>query len=118
MCLHQPHRKHVLNALKNMQDFVNKDKKLADLQHWFNWWDNRRELIFKAFTSKITPESNLARVIHAGWKNRDKMGESRLFNVRDSLLLESRVASLSNGSFKGGYGPNQEGMRKRTIEKF
>ena len=101
-----------------MQDFVNKDKKLADLQHWFNWWDNRRELIFKAFTSKIAPESNLARVIHAGWKNRDKMGESRLFNARDSLLLESRVASLSNGSFKGGYGPNQEGMRKRTIEKF
>lgn len=26
-----------INALKNMQDFVNKDKKLADLQHWFNW---------------------------------------------------------------------------------
>ena len=45
-----------INALKNMQDFISKDEKLADLQHWFNWWDNRRELIFKAFTSKVTPE--------------------------------------------------------------
>ena len=25
-----------LNALKNMQDFINKDKKLADLQHWLS----------------------------------------------------------------------------------
>ena len=58
-----------INALKNMQAFINKNKKLADLQHWFNWWDNRRELIFKAFTSKVTPESNLAEVIHADWKN-------------------------------------------------
>ena len=60
-------------------------------------------------------------VIHAGWKNRDKMGvsllESCLFDVRDSLLLESRVASLSNGSFKGGCGPNQEGVRKKKVEK-
>ena len=45
-----------INALKNMQDFISKDEKLADLRHWFNWWDNRRELIFKAFTSKVTPE--------------------------------------------------------------
>ena len=43
--------------------------------------------------------------------------ESCLFDVRDSLLLESRVASLSNGSFKGGYGPNQEGVRKKKVEK-
>ena len=43
--------------------------------------------------------------------------ESCLFDVRDSLLLESRVASLSDGSFKGAYRPNQEGVRKRTIEK-
>ena len=34
-----------------------------------------------------------------------------------SLLLESRVASLSNRSFKGGYGPNQEGVRKKKVEK-
>ena len=34
-----------------------------------------------------------------------------------SLLLESRVASLSNGSFKGGYGPKQEGVRKKKVEK-
>ena len=51
-------------------------------------------------------------------KKRDKMGvsllKSCLFDVRHSLLLES---SLSNGSFKGGYGRNQEGVRKRTIEK-
>ena len=30
--------------------------------------------------------------------------------------MESRVASLSNGSFKGGYGPNQEGVRKKKVE--
>ena len=43
--------------------------------------------------------------------------ESCFFFVRDSLLLESRVASLSIGSFKGGYGPNQEGVRKTTVKK-
>ena len=111
-----------INALKNMQDFIDKGEKLVDLQHWFNWWDNRRELIFKAFTSKVTPESYLAEVIHAGCKKRDKMGvsllKSCLFDVRDSVLLESRVASLSRGSFKARYGPNQEGARKRTIEKM
>ena len=95
-----------INVLKNMQDFINKSEKPADLQDWFNWWDNRGELIFKTVTSKVTPESNLAEVIHAGWKNRNKVGvsllESCLFDVKDSLLLESRVASLiSSGGFKG-----------------
>ena len=37
--------------------------------------------------------------------------------MRDSLLLEPRVASLSKGSFKGGRELNQEEVRKRTIEK-
>ena len=36
-----------INVIKNKEDFINKDEKLEDLQHWFNWWDNRRELIFK-----------------------------------------------------------------------
>ena len=54
-----------------MQYFINRHKKLTDLITHY-----RRELIFKAFTSKVTPESNLAEVIHAAWKNRDKMGVS------------------------------------------
>ena len=37
--------------------------------------------------------------------------------MRDSLLLESRGASLLRGSFKARYGPNQERVGKRTIEK-
>ena len=97
-----------INALKNMQDFINKGEKLSDLKYWFNCWYNRRELIFKAVTSKVTPESNLAEIIHAGWKSRDKIGvslpESCLFNVRDSLLLEPRVASLSMEASKADVG--------------
>lgn len=92
--------------LKTCKILLTKTKSLQTFNTGLIGWDNCRELVFTAYTSKVTPESNLAWVIHAGWKNRDKMGESCLFNVRDSLLLESRVASLSNG------------MRKRTIEKF
>ena len=43
--------------------------------------------------------------------------ESCFFDVKNSLLLESRVASLSSGSFKDRYGPNQEEVRKGTIEQ-
>lgn len=92
--------------LKTCKILLTKTKSLQTFNTGLIGWDNCRELVFTAYTSKVTPESNLARVIHAGWKNRGKMGQSCLFNVRDSLLLESRVASLSNG------------MRKRTIEKF
>ena len=42
-----------INALKNMQDFINKGEKLSDLKHWFNCWDNRRELIFKQLRQKL-----------------------------------------------------------------
>ena len=39
------------------------------------------------------------------------------FDVRDSLLLESLLCGLENGSFVVGYGPNQGVLNKiRSIK--
>ena len=43
------------------------------MKDWIQWWDVR-----KAFTRFDAPQSNLAEVLHAGWKHRDKTGVSLL----------------------------------------
>ena len=47
-----------------------------NVKHWTEWWDAQKENIFQAFTSFDAPQSNQAKAVHAGWKNRDKMGVS------------------------------------------
>ena len=62
------------NSLQLFEEFAT-DAKLKD---WIQWWDVRKEKIFHAFTHFDAPQSNLAEVLHAGWKHRDKMGVSLL----------------------------------------
>ena len=75
---------------------------------------------FRAFVRLIAPRSNLAEVVHASWKNRDRMGvallESCMFDIRDSLLLEAEIQNFKEGSCMGCFGPNQEQLQKRKIE--
>ena len=108
-------------ARNQLQMFLNNEAPYVDVSSWLEWWHSRRDLIFRAFTSKEAPSSNLAEVIHAGWKNRDWMGVSLLdacfFDVRDSLLLESLLDGLQGGSYVVGYGPNQGELAKIRSEK-
>ena len=82
----------------------------------------RRAFIFCAFARLIAPRSNLAKVVHASWKNRDKTGvivlESCMFDNRDSLLLEAEIQNFKEGWCMGGFGPNQEQIQKRKIERL
>ena len=82
----------------------------------------RRAFIFCAFARLIAPRSNLAKVVHASWKNRDKTGvivlESCMFDNRDSLLLEAEIQNFKEAWCMGGFGPNQEQIQKRKIERL
>ena len=104
------------NARVQLKFFLEKDCPESELNSWLSWWHDRRELIFLAFTSKTAPSINLAEVIHAGWKNRDRMGVSLLdacfFDVRDKLLFESLIDGMFNGSFVVGCGPSQGELSK------
>ena len=104
------------NARVQLKFFLEKDCPESELNSWLSWWHDRRELIFRAFTSKTAPSINLAEVIHAGWKNRDRMGVSLLdacfFDVRDKLLFESLIDGMFNGSFVVGCGPSQGELSK------
>ena len=85
------------NSLQLFEEFAT-DAKLKD---WIQWWDVRKEKIFHAFTRFDAPQSNLAEVLHAGWKHRDKMGVSLLeccyFDLRDSILLAINHDSVRDG---------------------
>ena len=78
-------------------------------------------ILFLAFTSFNAPQSNLAEVIHAGWKNRDKMGVSLLeccyFDLRDSILLSINLTSLENGGHDSGFGPSDATRRARNASR-
>ena len=70
----------------------------------------------------IAPWSNLAEIVHASWKNRDKMGvtllESCMLDIRNSLLLEAQMLNFKEGSCMGGFGPNKEQLRKIKIKRL
>ena len=76
---------------QEITSFISFNEKSKELYGWLNWWHERGAFIFRAFARLIAPRSNLAEVVHASWKNRDKMGvtllESCMFDIRDSLLL-------------------------------
>ena len=95
---------HVIGVLK----IFSKDN-ADNMKHGIEWWDARKENIFRAFTSFDAPQSNQAEAVHAGWKNRDKMGLSLLeccyFDIRDSVLLAISFSSLEKGGHESGFGP-------------
>ena len=106
-------------AYESLKLFVQKEKK-AELKCWLDWWHERRNLIFRAFTSHAAPRSNQAEVVHASWKNRDRMGmtllEAALLDTRDSLLLKSEFEQFRSGSTVG-RGPSMASLEKRKMQR-
>ena len=60
-------------ARHHFKFFLNNEAPSVDVSTWLDWCHDRRKFIFRAFTLKEFPSSNLAEVIHAGWKNRDRI---------------------------------------------
>ena len=91
------------------------------MKDWIHWWDVWKEKIFHAFTRFEAPQSNLAEVLHAGWKHRDKMGVSLLdccyFDVRDSILLAIKHDTVRDGWYDGGYSPNNKELTTRKWKR-
>ena len=77
------------HALRLLKTFLSNNAE--SIRDWIEWWDARKEFAFRAFTSFNAPQGNLPEVIHAEWKNRDKIGVSLLeccyFDLRDRILL-------------------------------
>ena len=107
---------HALRLLKTFSS--NSAKSIRD---WTEWWDARKEFTFWAFTSFNAAQSNLAEVIHAGWKNRDKMGVSLLeccyLDLRDSILLTTNLNSLETEGHDSGFGPSSATRRARNTSR-
>jgi hypothetical protein len=101
------------NAVKNVKTFSTNNGGI--LNDWIEWWDSRKDFIFRAFTTFNAPQCNQAEVVHAGWKHRDKMGVSLLeccyFDIRDSILLFTNINNLEKGGHASGYG-SHESTRK------
>ena len=109
-------------AYQEITSFISFNKKSKELFVWLNWWHERRVFIFRTFVRLTAPRYNLAEVVHASWQNRDKMGvtllESCMFDIRDRLLLEAEIQNFKEGLCTGGFGPNQEQIQKRKIERL
>ena len=65
---------------------------LNDQMTWLNWWDKRKYSMFKAFISIDGPSSNLAEVVHAGWKASHAINLS----VLDVPTKTSNAVCISN----------------------
>ena len=83
------------------------------------WWDSRRVIIFGAFAPKNAPKMNLAKVIHAGWSNRDSPNLSLLdaaqIDAKDSILLAAELKAIEKGSsIAFGQGPSFQEKRARS----
>ena len=85
------------HAFGTLQSFIRSSATLSQQQDWLDWWSNRKQYIFRAFTSFDAP-SNLSEVVHAGWKHRDRTGVSLLeccyFYIRDSLFTNVHLEEL------------------------
>ena len=107
-------------SIQQLKSFINTTTNTETCNHWLNRWNSRKEFIFCSFASKEALFSNLAEVIHAGWKHRDRMGvglvEAHLFDTQDSLLFDSQIEGLATGSFPSVYGPCQ-GKRSSAREE-
>ena len=105
------------NSLQLFEEFAI-DAKMKD---WIQWWDVQKEKNFHAFTRFDAWQSNLAEVLHPGWKHCDKMGVSLLeccyFDIQDSILLAINQDNVQDGCCDGGYGPNNEELMTRKQKR-
>ena len=92
--------------LVKLVDFVKTKPTLLPLLKWIKWWDDQKHFMFCVFTPLDAPHSNLAEVVHAGWKNRDEVNLSLLhttFNdVKASLLFNQEMQDQRTGLYDGG----------------
>ncbi|XP_066927735.1 uncharacterized protein [Clytia hemisphaerica] len=106
-------------AIKKLKDFAKASA--PDLKDWISWWDDRKENVFRAFTSFGAPQSNLAEVVHAGYKHRDRMGvnllECAYFDIRDSILLALNLGELEKGGHECGYGQSISSRNKQQASR-
>ena len=110
-------------AQENLLHFTNEDDQHKFLQSWFEWWDNRRGLIFSAFTSdKGGSRMNQAETIHASWVKRDRPNLSLLdaahADVRDNIQLEVEYRKFQDGSSRGGTGPSISVQQSRETAQL
>ena len=93
-------------AYRNLLEFISSKSELLTLLDWLQWWNERKEFIFRAFTSVDAPNSNLAEVIHAGWKNSNEINLSilhaTLMDVKASLLFNQDMENMLNGTYIAG----------------
>ena len=74
---------------------------LKDQMTWLILWDKRKYFMFKAFVSIDGPSSNLAEVVHAGWKNSHAINLSLLRcaheDIKCSLYIKQWMKDLRSG---------------------
>ena len=62
--------------------------------------------MFRAFSAIDAPNSNLAEVIHAGWKNSGEINLSILaasyYDLKSSLTFNQEMEDVSKGTYDGG----------------
>ena len=101
-------------AFDDISKFILKQQ---DLKAWLSWWHERRHIIFRELKSGNAPRSNLAEVIHSGWKNRCEVGlsllESTEFDVRDSFILKAQLGQLAEKEQGFGSGPSFGELKER-----
>ena len=75
--------------------------------------------MFHAFTSIDAPHSNLAEVVHAGWKNKGDIKISILnccyFDVMESLALSVHLDQVRMGTYGGGRGRSEHKRKKKKL---
>ena len=108
-------------AYSDFSLFLTSNNETKDQITWLKWWSERKNLMFKAFTSIDAPSNNLAEVLHDGWKNSKDINLSLLnctcSDVKSCLLLHMHLEDVKSGNYDGGRGPSQ-GMRlKRKANK-
>ena len=97
-------------AMGNLTKFINEKPERKHLETWLEWWNERREFIFNAFTVADGPKMNQAEVVHASWANRDRNNLSLLdvayMDIRDNVLLEANLEAYKKGGTSSGRGPS------------
>ena len=103
---------------EKLDDFVKaKPAERQFLVSWLEWWDNRKEFIFRAF-APAGPKMNQAEVVHASWANRDAKNLSLLDTAHkdttDSIFLEAQLSEYKEGRHGNGRGPT---FKERNFRK-
>ena len=101
--------------------YVSSNNETHNQVSWLRWWNDRRQFMFKAFSSIDGPSSNLAEVVHALWKNSKEINLSILncaySDVKASLLLKQHLTDLVSGDYDGGRGPSHYERGETLLAK-